>query len=119
MRLLSRGGVTRDVEMDVRHFSISSHSLYRGDSFVGTHGVARDITERKFQETKRAIMQQVREAVWSMIGAEDIQQILEAIRTGLDTMGVRHGRSPSRLWHRRRLTSHPVSASSPPALLPS
>lgn len=119
VRLLSRGGATRDVEMDVRHFSISSHGLYRGDSFVGTHGVARDITERKFQETKRAIMQQVREAVWSMIGAEDIQQILEAIRTGLDTMGVRHGRSPSRLWHRRRLTSHPVSASSPPALLPS
>lgn len=88
VRLRSRGGVTRDVEMDVRHFSISAHGLYRGGSFVGTHGVARDITDRKFQETKRGIMQQVREAVWSMVSAEDIQQVLEAIRTGLDTMGI-------------------------------
>lgn len=70
--------------MDVRHFSISAHGLYRG----GSHGFARDITERKFQETKRTIMQQVREAVWSMVDAHDIQQVLEAIRTGLDTMGV-------------------------------
>lgn len=86
--LRSRGGATRDVEMDVRHFSISSHGLYRGGAFVGTHGVARDITERKFQEKQRAIMQQVRESVWSMIGAQDIQQVLEAIRAGLDTMGI-------------------------------
>ena len=88
VRLRSRGGVTRDVEMDVRHFSISAAGLYRGGSYVGTHGVARDITERKFQERKRGIMQQVREAVWGMVNAEDIQQVLEAIRVGLDTMGV-------------------------------
>lgn len=69
--------------MDVRHFSISAHGLYRG----GSHGFSRDITERKFQEIKRTIMQQVREAVWSMVDAHDIQQVLEAIRTGLDTMG--------------------------------
>jgi len=74
--------------MDVRHFSISAHGLYRGGSYVGTHGVARDITEHKFHERKRGIMQRVREAVWNMVNAEDIQQVLEAIRTGLDTMGV-------------------------------
>jgi PAS domain S-box-containing protein len=88
VRLKSRGGATRDVEMDLRHFSISAHGLYRGGSYIGTHGVARDITERKFQELKRGIMQRVREAVWSMITAEDIQNVLEAIREGLDDMGV-------------------------------
>ena len=88
VRLRSRGGVTREVEMDVRHFSISAHGLYRGGTYVGTHGVARDITERKFHERKRGIMQQVREAVWNMVNAEDIQQVLEAIRAGLDRMGV-------------------------------
>ena len=50
VRLRSRGGVTREVEMDVRHFSISAHGLYRGGTYVGTHGVARDITERKWAE---------------------------------------------------------------------
>ena len=88
VRLQSRGGDTRQVEMDVRHFAISASGLYRGGDFVGTHGVARDITERKHQETKRAVLQQVREAVWSMVGAEDIIQVLEAIRRGLETMSV-------------------------------
>ncbi|MBT3342467.1 MAG: PAS domain S-box protein [Gemmatimonadetes bacterium] len=88
VRLRSRGGATRDVEMDVRHFSVSAHGLYRGTNFVGTHGVARDITERKYQEDKRLVMQQVREGVWSMTKAEEIHNVLEAIRTGLDDMGV-------------------------------
>ena len=35
----------RDVEMDVRHFSISAHG--RGGSFVGTHGVARNIIDEQ------------------------------------------------------------------------
>jgi PAS domain S-box-containing protein len=88
VRLRSRGGVTRDVEMDVRHFSCRAHGLYRGTDFVGTHGVARDITERKYQESKRVVMQQVREGGWSMTTAEQIQQVLEAIRQGLDAMAV-------------------------------
>jgi PAS domain S-box-containing protein len=88
VRLRSRGGVTRDVEMDVRHFSFRAHGLYRGTDFVGTHGVARDITERKYQESKRVVMQQVREGVWSMTTAAQIQQVLEAIRQGLDAMAV-------------------------------
>ena len=33
-------------------------------------------------------MQQVREGVWSMTTAEQIQQVLEAIRQGLDAMAV-------------------------------
>ena len=88
VRLRSRSGDTREVELDVRHFSISAHGLYRGSTYVGTHGVARDITERKYQEMKRVIMQQVREAVWGMVDADDIHKVLEAIRVGLDTMGV-------------------------------
>ncbi|MBL7041133.1 MAG: PAS domain S-box protein [Pirellulaceae bacterium] len=88
VRLRSRGGLTRDVEMDVRHFSFSAHGLYRGSDFVGTHGVARDITERKYQERKRTVMQKVRVGVWSMTTADEIHQVLEAIHQGLDSMGV-------------------------------
>lgn len=82
VRLRSRGGVIRDVEMDVRHFSFSAHGLYRGTDYVGTHGVARDITERKYQESKRLVIQRVREGVWSMTTADQIQQVLEAIADG-------------------------------------
>ena len=88
IRLRSRTGDTREVEMDVRHFSISASGLYRGSDFVGTHGVARDITERKYQDKKRVVLQQVREAVWSMVDAEEIHQVLEAIHQGLDTIGI-------------------------------
>ena len=55
VRMRSRGGDMREVEMDVRHFAISASGLYRGGDFIGTHGVARDITERKYQETKRVV----------------------------------------------------------------
>ena len=88
VRLRSRGGDTREVEMDVRHFAITASGLYQGGDFVGTHGVARDITERKYQEKKRIVLQEVREAVWGMVGAEDISQVLEAIRHSLETMGI-------------------------------
>ena len=88
VRLQSRGGDTRQVEMDVRHFAISASGLYRGNDFVGTHGVARDITERKYQETKRLVLQQVREAIWGMVSADDITLVLEAIRRGLESMGM-------------------------------
>jgi len=89
VRLQSRGGVTREVEMDIRHFAISASGLYRDGDFVGTHGVARDITERKYQETRRSVLQNVRDVVWSMLGVEDITQVLEAIRRAVETMGVR------------------------------
>ncbi|MFH1571064.1 MAG: PAS domain S-box protein [Gemmatimonadota bacterium] len=88
VRLQSRAGDTRQVEMDVRHFAISASGLYRGGDYVGTHGVARDITERKYQETKRIVLQDVREAVWSMVGVADITHVLEAIRRGLETMAL-------------------------------
>ena len=88
VRLQSKGGDMREVEMDVRHFSISASGLYRDSNFVGTHGVARDITERKYHETRRSVLQQVREAVWSMVGADDINKVLESIRRGLETMRI-------------------------------
>jgi len=88
VRLRSRSGDTRDVEMDIRHFSLTASGLYSGEDYVGTHGVARDITERKYQESKRRALQQVREAVWGMLNADDIQQVLEAIRSRLETMGI-------------------------------
>ena len=88
VRLRSRAGDTREVEMDVRHFSISASGLYKGSDFVGTHGVARDITERKYHESRRTVLQQVRETVWSMVGADDITKVLESIRVGLEKMTV-------------------------------
>ena len=88
IRLRSSTGDTREVEMDVRHFSISASGLYRGSDFVGTHGVARDITERKYIEKKRLVLQRVREAVWSMASADEINQVLQAIHQGLDTIGI-------------------------------
>ena len=88
VRLRSRSGDTRDVEMDIRRFSLSASGLYSGEEFVGTHGVARDITERKYQETKQRSLGQVRSTVWNMHDAEDIQQVLESIRGGLQTMRI-------------------------------
>ena len=89
VRLQSRGGVTREVEMDIRHFAITASGLYRDGDYVGTHGVARDITERKYQENRRIVVHQVRDVVWSMLEVEDITQVLEAIRRALETMGIR------------------------------
>ncbi|MGY8826135.1 MAG: PAS domain S-box protein [Candidatus Latescibacterota bacterium] len=54
VRLQSRGGIIRDVEIDIRHFSLSASGIYRDEDFIGTHGVARDITERKYTEKKNA-----------------------------------------------------------------
>ena len=88
VRLRCKSGDTRAVEMDVRHFAISASGLYRGGDYIGTHGVARDITERKYHETRYSVLQGVREAVWGMVGAEDIHQVLEAIQTGLETMEI-------------------------------
>ena len=88
IRLRSRTGDTREVEMDVRHFSISASGLYRGSDFVGTHGVARDITERKYQDKKRVVLQQVREAVRRMVDAGEIHRVLQAIHQGLDAIGI-------------------------------
>ena len=88
VRLCSRSGDTRDVEMDIRHFSLSASGLYSGEEFVGTHGVCRDITERRYQQTKQRSLQQVRDAVWTMRDADEIEQVLDTIRGGLATMRI-------------------------------
>ena len=88
VRLRSLGGDMRQVELDIRHFSLSASGLYDGDDYVGTHGVARDITERKLYETRYMALQNVREAVWTMVNTDDIQKVLEAIRVSLETMEI-------------------------------
>ena len=50
--------------------------------------VLQDITERKNREAERAILQQVREEVWKMRRADDIQQVLVAIRQGLERLEI-------------------------------
>ena len=88
VRLRSRGGVTRDVEMDIRHFSLSASGIYQDEAYWGTHGVARDITERKYQATKQLALQQLHRSIWTMARADDIHQVLTAIRDSLHTMEV-------------------------------
>jgi PAS domain S-box-containing protein len=88
VRLNSRRGDTRDVEIDIRHFSISASGLYQDETFIGTHGVARDITERKYQETKRRALQKMRETVWSMGNPDDILRVLDVVRECLDIMQI-------------------------------
>ncbi|MBT4498927.1 MAG: PAS domain S-box protein [Gemmatimonadetes bacterium] len=88
LRLQSQTGDTRDVEIDIRHFSVSASGIYRDQTYIGTHGVARDITERKYQETKRLALQGIKEVVWSMVRGDDIQLVLNSIRASLETMGI-------------------------------
>ena len=88
VRLHSRAGDTRDVEMDIRHFAISASGLYSGQDYIGTHGVARDITERKYYEARSNVLNQVREAVWTMVNSDDIEQVLGTIRDALETMRI-------------------------------
>ena len=88
VRLRSKAGDTRDVELDIGHFSLSASGIYHDQIFLGTHGVAHDITERKYQETKHLALQQVRKDVWNIVREDDIQQILESIKISLKAMDI-------------------------------
>lgn len=88
VRLRSRAGDTREVELDIRHFSVSASGIYQDQTYVGTHGVARDITERKYQETKHKALQVVRETMWNMVRASDIERVIASVETSLRTMGI-------------------------------
>ncbi len=88
VRLASRSGKVRDVEMDIRHFALSSSGLYQDDNFIGTHGVVRDVTARKYNETKRHALSQLDRAIWSMARADDIHIVLEGIRSALQTIDL-------------------------------
>ena len=48
----------------------------------------RDITERKRRETENQAVQGVRDAVQQMEGADDIQQVMAAVRAGLESLEV-------------------------------
>ena len=48
----------------------------------------RDTTERKRQEARNLAGQQVREAVWKMRSADDVDQLLATVRVGLETLAV-------------------------------
>lgn len=88
VRLQGRGGGTRQVEMDMRHVVISATGMYEDGEFVGTHGIARDVTARKVQEREQAALQRVREEVWNMANPGDIEKVLVAARQTIATLGV-------------------------------
>jgi PAS domain S-box-containing protein len=91
IRLRSRSGVTGDVDMDIRHCSLSASGIYQDEAYWGTHGVARDISERKYQATKQLALQQLHRSIWTMTRADDIHPVLTAIRDCLHTMEVPYG----------------------------
>lgn len=91
IRLRSRSGVTGDVDMDIRHCSLSASGIYQDEAYWGTHGVARDITERKYQATKQLALQQLHRSIWTMTRADDIHQVFIAIRDCLHAMKVPYG----------------------------
>ena len=88
VRLKSRSGVMRDVEMDIRHFSLSATGIYQKDHFIGTHGVARDVTARKYNESKRRALEELDRAIWGMARVDDIQIVLEGIRSALQAVDL-------------------------------
>jgi len=88
VRLQSRSGVMRDVEIDIRHFSLSASGIYRDEDFIGTHGVARDITERKYNEKKQRALGELHRAIWSMARADDVQLVLDGIRNTLNIIDL-------------------------------
>jgi len=51
-------------------------------------GTMQDITERKRQEALQRARQRVLDEVWKMNQPEDIQQVLEAVKAGLEMLGV-------------------------------
>ncbi|MBI2504663.1 MAG: PAS domain S-box protein [Candidatus Latescibacteria bacterium] len=51
-------------------------------------GFARDVSQRKRQEARRRVMQQMREAVLKMQGVEDIEEVVVAIGAGLDQLSI-------------------------------
>ena len=63
---------TRDADGDV-------HSL---------QVVLQDITELKNREMERVVLQRVREEVWKMRDADDIQQVLVEMRSGLEELSI-------------------------------
>ncbi len=91
IRLLTKAGKSLDVELDTRRFALSASGLYDEQTFLGTHGVARDITERKHQETRQQALQQVRDAVWGMVGVGDVSRVLAAVHGSLTTMRIPFG----------------------------
>ena len=86
VRLRSRSGATRDVEMDIRQFSLSSSGMYQDSQFIGTHGVVRDITTRKYNESKKQALNDLDRAIWGMARVDDIHIILEGIRSAMQTV---------------------------------
>ncbi|MBN1546980.1 MAG: CHASE2 domain-containing protein [Syntrophaceae bacterium] len=82
---LMLGPTPIDATQNVRHFSISAQGIYRSekpnkDSFLGTQGIARDITEKK-QLENQLVQAKKMEVVATLAGgvAHDLNNILTSI----------------------------------------
>lgn len=55
---------------------------------VRFQGILEDVTERKRQEMEAAALQKVRDAVWAMRSADDIENMVMAIKEGLTALEI-------------------------------
>jgi PAS domain S-box-containing protein len=54
LRLITKGGLVRDYEVSYRHVEVNASGIYDTQrNFMGTYGIARDVTERKLLEAER------------------------------------------------------------------
>jgi len=62
--------------------------VFEGGKVVRVMTIIRDITEPKRQVTQRETLHRLREEVGQMQGPEDIERVLEAIGSSLETVGI-------------------------------
>jgi PAS domain S-box-containing protein len=85
-------GTDKETEEEIRYFSISAEGIYQGDNpcpdtFIGTQGILRDITEQKMLEEKLLNAQKL-EAIGSLAAgvAHDLNNILAGLVTYPDLL---------------------------------
>lgn len=81
LRMLHKNG-------QVRYFEVNRRLVFDGEQMVRNEGIARDVTAQESARTRRQAVQGVREAVWKMVRVEDVDQLLEAIGAGLETLDI-------------------------------
>ncbi|MCE5251279.1 PAS domain S-box protein [bacterium] len=94
-RLLRTGEPLRDFPCDVivkdgsvKYFEINATLLKNGDDPIGFQGISRDVTERKFIELQKHVLQNIREKIMNLPQTADIRQVLQIVRDGLENLGV-------------------------------
>lgn len=78
-----RGGTGRLI-----HTRVQARCIVRDDKVHGAVLLREDVSQRVQQERRVALTQELREAVWRMRAADDMEHILVAVRDGLLRFGI-------------------------------